>query len=149
MKTLNNKAIIFDFMRTLYDPESGELIPGAYKLLEYCSRKNDCYLVSHKEGQRQNLFEKLDIEKFFIEIKLVERKDIPGFRDLVKAKKYHVVYIVGDRIDGEIRIGNKLKFTTIWFRFGKFMNEIPRNVGEEPDYVVTNLIEIKEILKKS
>lgn len=136
-------------MRTLYDPDSSELVPGAYKLLEYCSRKHDCYLVSHKEGQRENLFRKLDIEKFFIEIKLVDRKDIPSFRNLVGTKKYEVVYILGDRINGEIRIGNKLKFTTIWFRFGKFMNEMPKNVGEEPDYVVTNLIEIKEILKKS
>ena len=136
-------------MRTLYDPDSGELIPGAYKLLEYCSRKHDCYLVSHKEGQRENLFEKLDIEKFFIKIELVDKKDIPIFRNLVEAKKYQLVYIVGDQIDGEIKIGNKLKFTTIWCRFGKFMNEMPKNVGEEPDYVVTNLIEIKEILKKS
>lgn len=138
-------AIIFDFMRTLYDPETRNLELGAKEVLEYSIKKYDCYLVSYDEGEKEELFIELGIKKFFTSIELVERKTKLTFQKILK-NKYRKVFVVGDRIESEIQIGNKLHFKTIWYRKGKFSTREPLKKIEHPKYIIENLIELKKLL---
>lgn len=145
MKKYKQKAIIFDFIITLYDPEMRLLEVHAKEILEYCTEKYDCYLISYDEGEKDELFTELGIKKYFKEIKLVERKTKLTFQSILSTK-YEKVFVVGDRIESEIQIGNKLGFETIWYKKGKFSNREPENKTEDPKHIVKNLIELKKIL---
>lgn len=145
MKKYKQKAIIFDFMRTLYNPEERLLEMNAKAILEYCVKKYDLYLVSYDEGEKDELFIELEIKKYFKEIKLVERKTKLTFQTILP-KKYEKIFVIGDRIESEIQIGNKLGFETIWYKKGKFSNREPENKTEHPKYTIENLIELKKLL---
>ena len=55
--------------------------------------------------------------------------------------------MVGDRIDKDILGANRAGMITIQIMKGKYGGQIPRNPDEEPDYVISSLKEILEILK--
>ena len=52
------------------------------------------------------------------------------------------VAVVGDRIKGEIALGIKMGMKTIWYKVGKFANELPLNYSQEPQQIVTKLEDV-------
>ena len=144
--TQKTKAIIFDFNRTIYDPESSKLMENATKVLQYCFKKYDCFLVSFNENNRESLFDDLGIRKHFKRIALVDKKEQRHFIDILENSHYEKIFVVGDRIKGEIKIGNELGYETIWLRNGKYFNEMPQSKLETPNHIINSLSELEKLI---
>ncbi|MDZ4247893.1 MAG: HAD hydrolase-like protein [Patescibacteria group bacterium] len=145
---MNQPIIIFDFNRTLYDPDSARLVPGTLKVLgELQGRGCVLYLISRGGPDRARLIRKLGLESVFAGIKVTERKNLRDFRAIAKRHPTASIYVVGDRPSQEIRLGNRLGFRTIRFLRGKFSREIPRSDDERADLTIDLLTELTDIVR--
>lgn len=138
--------IIFDYNRTLFNPEADSLYQGVVELLQDLSRNNYLYLISRNEPGRKDRLEELGIKNYFQDIVFVEEKTPQTFRALVH--KGERVLVIGDRVKEEIFLGNQLGFITIWVQQGKFSTELPSKPQEQPDYTVENISELQKIISK-
>lgn len=74
------KTIIFDWKRTLYDPDTGVLIEGALDFLEYLKNKNIPMVLIGKGGEDMNEeVDRLGVRYYF--------KQAGGNNDLGKTGK--------------------------------------------------------------
>jgi FMN phosphatase YigB (HAD superfamily) len=138
--------IIFDYNRTIFNPDTSALYSGAFELLSLLSKNHELFLISKNEPGRKDNLKELGIEDFFKETIFVKEKSVEIFKEIVGQEEKALV--IGDRIKGEISVGNKLNFTTVWIRQGKFANEGPESKGEEPNHTINDIRELMEILKK-
>ncbi len=53
---------------------------------------------------------------------------------------------VGDRIHSEIRVGNYLRMTTVQVTHGRYKSLLPKNELEEPDFRISSVGELTDIL---
>ena len=143
------KAIIFDFNRTVYDPEKDELFDGIIMLMEKAKEAGfSLYLVAKGGEERQMKIKSLDLPKYFRKIIVRPEKTRAEFEDIMKeAEPETAFFVLGDRTRKEIRFGNECKMTTIWFKNGKFAEETPTEKVEEPDYTIELLEEAMDILR--
>ena len=150
------KIIIFDFNRTIYNPEAGTLFPEVGKVMNSLLKKEyQLFLLSHigtsskKAKERKKIIYDLGLEKYFQEnIILTRNKSAEDFEKIlaksgVLAKSS---FVVGDRVRKEIAFANTLGCRTIWLKKGRFAVETPRDKKEKPKHTVENLEEILEIL---
>jgi len=135
--------IIFDYNRTLFDPETDSLYPGVSGLLKVLSKKYDLFLISKNEPGRKEKFEKMDIKRYFQRVVFVENKTKQLFEDL--SNNSRDVFIVGDKVQEEIFLGNVLGFITIWVKQGKFARELPTK-EQTPQYIINDIRELQTIL---
>jgi FMN phosphatase YigB (HAD superfamily) len=142
--TTNNMKIIFDYNRTLYDPDTDNLYPGVNELLERLAKKHQLYLITKPTLGKESQLERLGIKSYFERTMIIEKKTPEVFRTLIGGANEAIV--VGDRIREEIKIGNSLQFTTVWVRQGAYAKEIPRHEGEEPHHIVRNTAELQKVL---
>jgi FMN phosphatase YigB (HAD superfamily) len=138
--------IIFDYNRTLYNPETNSLYFGVIKLLQDLSKNHELFLISKNEPGREDGLEKQGIKKYFKKISFVDEKTTDLFKELVQGDKNS--FVIGDRVREEIFVGNQLGFITIWVQQGKFAVELPENLNQEPNYIVKSIDEIKNIISK-
>lgn len=124
------------------------LSSALFVLQELHARGHKLYLVSRREQNRENLVKRLGIEKYFSDIALFSEKNEEVFKKFMDRNEIEKngAIIVGDLAREEIAIGNALGMKTIWFRNGKFANELPRSKKEEPTFRITNLEEILTIV---
>lgn len=137
--------IIFDFNRTLYDPESGEFIQGSDNVIrEFHKRGHKLFLVSKDEGPRKERMESVGLDKYFESMHFVEEKSEGLFKMILR--EANVVpancYVIGDYIKSEIVIGNTLGMNTIRYRRGKFSEMEAQSEMEEADKEISNLEEL-------
>lgn len=140
------KAVIFDFKRTLYDPDSDRLLPGTKSVLgQLKERGYSLFLISHGSFPR-DLIAKFGLDSYFDEILITENKSVKDFRKIISDNDVNpeVSFVVGDRIRGEIRIGNGLGLRTVWLKKGRFAQELPIEKIEKPNFLIT---ELKEVLQ--
>lgn len=144
------KKIIFDWKRTLYNPDEKILIPGAIELLNFVKDKNVPMVLIGKGGEdMESELERLEMKNYFSEVFFQEGdKDIELFKKYVDVNNPKSTVIIGDRVRSELQIGNILGATTIWVRQGKFADEEPEDESQKPDFVVGGLDEVKEVLEK-
>ena len=142
------KAIVFDFNRTLYDPDSDALTPGALGVLQALAARYPLALYSKKGEGRDERVAELGLPRFFKKIIRVEIKSPADFLQLARelGVKPGEVLVVGDRVRSELRAGKEAGCRTAWVRQGKFAGEGPENPGEEPDYVLASLPKLPGIL---
>ncbi len=137
--------IIFDYNRTIFNPETGTLYSGVLEMIKILSLNHDLFLVSKNETNREDFFKKLGIFEYFKKVIFVEEKNEDIFKNLV-GENLDVI-VVGDRIKGEIFIGNQLGYTTVWIKQGRFANDLPKNKEEIPNHLITDIKELMEIIK--
>ncbi|HLC36896.1 MAG TPA: HAD hydrolase-like protein [archaeon] len=141
MKLKEVKVIVFDFNRTLFDPDSSKLIEGALIVLDFFFKKFDLVLYSKKGEGRESLIFDLGLNKFFKKIISVESKSADDLIQLTNEwnLKPENFLIIGDRIKSEITAGKKAGFKTVWFKQGKFAFEEPSSPEEFPDFILSDL----------
>lgn len=137
--------IIFDYNRTIYNPETGALYDGVLDLLADLSSRHVLFLVSKLEPVRLGMIQELGIKDFFREVHFVEQKTPELFLKLADGDSD--VLVVGDRVRAEIMIGNMLGFNTVWTAQGLFGNEGPISDIELPKHKIDNILDLKEIIK--
>jgi len=144
------KAIVFDFNRTLYDPDADSLVPGALQALEDLSRKYPLVLYSKKGEGRDERIAELGLPRFFKKMVAVESKSGKDLESVARELgiKPQEIVVVGDRVRSELRAGREAGCATIWFRRGKFSQEGPEKPGEEPGCEITGLAEIAGAVEK-
>ena len=143
-------TIIFDWKRTLYDPDSKMLIEGTLQLLKFLKQKNTELILIGKGGDDMNQeVKRLKIQEYFSEVIFQEgKKDKTIFDAFVSKKNPQSTIIIGDRVRSELEIGNLLKTITIWVRQGKFSEEKPLNEVQEPSFTVASILELLEYFQK-
>ena len=143
------QGIVFDLYRTLYDPDNEKLIAGAREILEFASSRVKLCLISRKEGGREQIVADLGIEGFFTHIELAEDDKEPRhFQACVDSLGVPAsdILVVGDRVKGEIALGNAAGMTTAWYKTGKYASELPSTEIEQPDTIITQLSEVRKFL---
>ena len=149
MPVTENKVVILDFNRTLYDPDSGSLVTDACLVLrELSSRGHVLCLLSRREGGRDELVDSLGIRDYFSKVYFVDRKSVASFETVLDEHNACAAasFVVGDYVPDEIAFGNAVGMTTIWARWGKFSDVPPTLPHQRPDYVVGNLRGVLEII---
>ncbi|MBI4054388.1 MAG: HAD hydrolase-like protein [Candidatus Doudnabacteria bacterium] len=149
-KNSMDKLIIFDFNRTLYDPDQTTLVPGALRVLKALKQKGfKLALLAQARANRKKLLKVLEMDQYFDRLTLVEKKTVSGLKKLAGEMDVDLknCTIVGDRVKKEIRIGNRLGMKTVWLKRGKFSTERPSNPAERPDLTIKKLFELPALLK--
>lgn len=138
--------IIFDYNRTVYDPDTEQLFPGVLEMLENLEKDHELFLISMNELGRKDALSKLGINRYFNRVTFVDEKTEEAFVSLVK--NISDTMVVGDRTADEIRIGNALGCVTVWVRQGKFGKEMPLSKQEEPNFIIDKITDLKKIISK-
>jgi len=141
------KGVIFDFNRTLYDPDTGKLNDGALDLVKTLSKEGIKLSLLSKKAEEDRIVQicELGIEEYFMYIKIIEgSKTVPDFQGVMRLMHLYPpqIAVVGDRVRSEIDIGNQLGMTTFWYKNGKFANEEPQTEKQKPKYIITSLEEL-------
>lgn len=140
---------IFDFNRTIYNPDTKSFFPEVSKLLKRLTEKNiTLILVSKKELAREKILTQAGLDKFFNEIFFVEQKTVSLFEDLIQKYQPSETFVIGDYLPAEISIGNKVGAQTIWLRQGKFSFIKPKE-KEVPSHTIKHLKEVLPIIEKA
>ncbi len=139
-------VIIFDFNRTIYDPDEQKLFEYAFEILGKLSTKFSLILLGKGGEFRRDIIKELNIEVFFQDILIVSEKTVEQLME-IKAKypQGTTFYSIGDRIKKEILFGNQLQFKTVWFKNGKFADEKPNKVAEQPWKTINHLRDLEKI----
>ncbi len=132
-------TIIFDWKRTLYDPETKQLISGARAVLEDLFKRNVRIVLIGKGGaDMDEVLDVLDARKFFANVHFVPAKSDELFEQYVSKQHPETTLVVGDRAQGEIAIGKSLGARCVWVRAGEFSDEVPI-AGLDPDETIDSI----------
>lgn len=105
------KQIIFDFYRTLYNPETNKLFRGILPLLKQLSNEYRLVLISTASSKRTEEVKNFIPKGLFAKIVLCAEKNLKNFKLL--SLDYKETIIIGDRIEEEILIGQRLRLRTV------------------------------------
>lgn len=135
---------IFDWKRTLYDPENKNLIEGVLETLGAVSQKGGRMVLIGKGGREMyDEVERLGIKEFFDYILFEEGpKRAVQFEAFVDPKQPRQTIFIGDRLKSELTIGHDLGATTIWVRQGKFADETIPGSTWSPTHTANSISEI-------
>ena len=139
------KTIIFDFNRTIFDPDSGALATGAKKVLRTLQTRGFALLLlSRKERGRKERVRTLDIERNFLGVYFVDEKTSQEFQRLFAAHSVSIPesYVIGDRLEEEIAIGNEFGLRTIWIKHGD--GEIESKI--RPAFIAKSLSDVLKFI---
>ncbi len=138
----NMRIIIFDFYRTLYNPETNCLYQGTEQVLEKLRERGyDLYLLTWAEEYRKNLISTLGIESYFSRVIFIHESKEEGFQEILKNPdiEREASFVIGDRVTQEIFYGNKFGFQTVWIQHGEYTYEFSQNKEEMPKYIIVSL----------
>ena len=143
------KLAIIDFNRTIYEPETNGLVPGALAMLQALSAVMPLVLVSKLEQGREEILSALGVDHFFKETVFTPAKSGRLFMDIIArhGAQPHTTYIIGDYFLEEITHGNNIGAKTIWLRRGNFAKHVPKRPEEEAWRTIEDLSEVEELVK--
>jgi FMN phosphatase YigB (HAD superfamily) len=142
------ETVIFDWKRTLYDPESKSLISGAIDALQYLGASGiKLYLVGKDPtNEMTDEPERLGVSGYFQVVQFVtETKTDDDLGQFIDPEKPDHTAVIGDRVRSEIAVGNRLGAQTIWVQNGKFAAETPKIPEQSPDYTITDISELPNL----
>ncbi len=138
-------TIIFDFNRTIYDPETDTSVPGAIEVLNTLYiRGETLHLISRREQGREKLLSDLGIEHMFASVSFVDEKEI-AIQKIIRESS-DPVYVVGDHLHDEMCAGNKHGARTVWLKRGKFAELQPETDADVPWRTIESMHELLEII---
>ncbi len=127
--------------------------PGVIKMLEQLFAQYELYLVT--AGSMRTQKQKLEILKighffkqiFYVDVSRGEKKSdsFAKIRDLKKTMPEFILNI-GDRLDTDIAEAKALGMKTCWICKGEYSRLVPKNKFEQPDFKVSQVLEVEKIL---
>ncbi len=152
------KVLIFDLDDTLFDSSGQQKINGELDIkvfdntYDVLSLKNFKHiLVTRGNPELQNKkIDLLKIRDFFADIYICDT-DEGKYECLKKIYQTHTPpdsYVIGNRIDCEIRYGNMHDAPTIHYLHGKYSGLVPQDLYEIPKHTVCSMLDLKELLQK-
>jgi FMN phosphatase YigB (HAD superfamily) len=143
------KTVIFDWKRTLYNPEEKSLIDGSLDILSFLKDKGISLAVVGKgDTDMYEEVDRLGVKDYFSHVAFREgTKDSDLFKEVVDLAGPSETIFIGDRVRSELEVGNQLGCRTIWVKQGKFADETPENSHQEPTYTVASLTEAKHLIE--
>jgi FMN phosphatase YigB (HAD superfamily) len=146
------KAIIFDWGRTLYDPDASGLYVDANCVIGTLAARYQLAIVAlATDGNFRRRFEALErcgVKQYFAPILF----DTTNKDDLYEAALAELglppsaVAVVDDRVVRGVRWANRRGAMSIWLRRGKFAEEFPNIETGSPRHTITSLSELSRIL---
>ncbi|MBP9773114.1 MAG: HAD family hydrolase [Candidatus Peribacteraceae bacterium] len=142
------KAVIFDYNRTIYNPEDDKLTAGAKALLDLFHKEGiTLFLIAKGDDKRRARIQELGLEPYFKKIVVNQNKSADDYANCKKdAQEGTEFFAIGDRVKEEIKYANENGIITIWFKDGKFSTEEPENDAEKPAFIIKNLSEAADII---
>jgi FMN phosphatase YigB (HAD superfamily) len=146
------KVVVFDWGRTLHDPDTNDLFPGVRELLTDLSKKYTLALItlpsSETAEERRRKIEHLGVAKFVPHIFVAETDKAQTFEKLLKDLNVDAeeIVIIDDRAIRGIAWGNAKGATTIWLRKGKFADELPNEQTGQPTHTIHELSKLSDLL---
>ena len=153
--------IVFDLDDTLYD-KTGQVaahsqwqdaekivpLPGVKGFLNSFRGKKILLTKETEQGLQTKKIEALGIKKFFDKVMICHSDDEKKalLENIKQDFPNEEIWVVGDRIDTEIRFGKELGLKTIRLKHGKYKDLTPKNKYEVPDYEITSFRELKKVL---
>jgi FMN phosphatase YigB (HAD superfamily) len=159
---MNSKLLIFDLDDTLFTCDrsikknedwenitSAEPFSGVVEFLhDFHGKKMLVTKETHPNLQNKKL-DLLGIKNFFNRImvcyKNEEKKEL--FSKIIVENPGVEIWVIGDRIDSEIRYGNELGLKTILLKKGKYKTLKAKDGFEVPNYEINEFVELSNILK--
>jgi putative hydrolase of the HAD superfamily len=152
-----NTLVIFDLDDTLFsrlpDGHSEEqlnqikLYPHLNKFLNRRDIKKALVTKGDEDVQRKKIAS-LGIKNHFDDVLIcsedIEKKEC--FENLLQKYPQKIVWIIGDRIDSEIRWGNELGLNTIRLKKGKYKELKVSHENQKPDYEIEDYVDLSQIL---
>jgi FMN phosphatase YigB (HAD superfamily) len=126
------------------------LVPGAEAFLKQYGAESVLLSAGVKEYQLKKL-ELLGITHYFrdIVIVLLPEEKAAALQKIVEKQKVlpGSVILIGDRIDQEIRAGNRMGMKTVRMHLpeGKYARLVPEGPEETPAYAVRDFTELMEL----
>jgi len=146
--TLYSKSEQLSDSYTEHDLARIALFPGAADLLK---RKNITKVLVTKgeEKLQQQKIMILGIKPHFQRILVCPRDEDKKkcFEKALEEFPDEEAWVIGNRLDSEIRYGRELGLKTIYLRHGKYSGYVPRDAYEVPDYEVERFTDIARVLK--
>jgi FMN phosphatase YigB (HAD superfamily) len=143
------KAIIFDWGRTLHDPDADGLFAGTSEVILGLSQKYKLALVSlaksQSEDERRKTITESGIAEYFEIILIGEENKEDMYEEVIQklALSPREVAVVDDRVVRGISWGNKCGAVTIWFQYGKFADELPTEETGTPTTIISDIRELQ------
>ncbi len=149
-----DEEVIEAGLSTYINPDLSKLriFPETVEVLR--KLKEDYKLVLISQGSTSSQSERIDIlgiRNYFNHIFLTRLGDKrSAFEESLKVLDLdsEEILVVGDRIDGELKIGNELEMRTVRVLKGKYKSLEPKDESEKPDFEIENLREIYDVIKK-
>ena len=143
---MHRPAVIFDFNRTLFDPVTYTLYPGAGAMLDELRDKYRLFLYSRRGFNRHKLLEDLNILHCFEGTCFVETKTAENLRAFMNEHSISTdnAIVVGDAIWSELCLGQELGMRTVWFKQGAVP---PGALPCVPTHTVTSIPELHVLLR--
>jgi FMN phosphatase YigB (HAD superfamily) len=134
-------------------PDRLSLDPRVKRLLQDLHNRVTLYLLTEGALDFQSAkIDHLGIRPFFR--KVVIAPPGPGSKHgaLASLLERHghppaSVVVVGNRLDREIRAGNRLGVTTVWVRHGEGSALLPGEDTGLPDHTVDDVVELREVIR--
>lgn len=133
-------------MRTLYDPEKGQLFDGVLPMLtSFKERDIKQGLISFGGAEKRQLIKSLGLENILDWYKVVEEKNPEVFKAFLTEfdLKPEEVLVVGDLVNEEVSIGKGIGSKTVWVRWGAFADVATSVI---PDYTIGNITSLKGVV---
>ncbi|MFA7310170.1 MAG: HAD family hydrolase, partial [Candidatus Paceibacterota bacterium] len=140
----SRKAVIFDFIRTLYDPVTTTLYPGVRGMLEDLGSRQQLILYSRKDHSRSELLRSTGIEHHFKTAYFVEKKDAKSLKRILNENDLSPdrCIVVGDMVTSELAAANELGIDTVWFRQQSFAKVLDLSASFDPTHTVRTIEEL-------
>jgi FMN phosphatase YigB (HAD superfamily) len=146
------KVILFDWGRTLYDPETKDLFPGVTTLLGTLSLRYAlaivCLATDGDYERRRRVMRESGIEPLFRGIYMADEGKDELYERALKELGYRAedAVVVDDRAVRGIRWGAQRGAQTVWVCRGKFAEERPTAETGYPTHTIQDITELSQIL---
>lgn len=143
------KAVIFDWVGTVFDWEKEQLYPGVREMLESLRGRYDLGLVTYASGgveARRGQIRKAGVESYFKSLVIEEVKGREQYRKcLLDLRVRGEEAVVVDDQATRLMEAKKEGCQTVWVSEGRYPERRPAK-GEEVDWVVRRVTELEDIL---